>query len=453
MRHITVQLHSTNARQTSSLTVFHEGFAWRMEHGRMSRLRVLKSHATCPMLKNLSRLKLASDVLGKLQSFRVRRDAIWWAIARGNACRRVSGQAEIQHANVSRSSKLTLNIVQKRKKKNWKASMTLLSAVDCQRPNEIENGRVIIVNDVTTYGGSAEYHCIPSYNRIGPYLRKCMDDGKWSGDEPRCEREWSLCKINIHYIHSNSIINNEIVCTFHFFSRFSGCQWCSRWCKLWHWRCNFRRRHCHTPHFHPHCLSPSVSFHSILHFSIRPFHSLTRIDSLLILRIEFPNFRNKARPVKNTENVQAAERKEDQNAAVMSYSSLENQRANFDLHNRPGMTTFNTFHSPVKNNNAPGQPLRTTENIYDQIPNETMYDQPYEMRVNDEMYEPEPNRGNVITINGISVRWSSSRVELACFIMCIVKSELRNFLKTWLWWWQQVSCLKSNRYPIIRSKK
>lgn len=76
--------------------------------------------------------------------------------------------------------------------------MTLFSAVDCQRPNEIENGRVIIVNDVTTYGGSAEYHCIPSYNRIGPYLRKCLDDGKWSGDEPRCEREWSLCKINIY---------------------------------------------------------------------------------------------------------------------------------------------------------------------------------------------------------------------------------------------------------------
>lgn len=121
MRHITVQLHSTNARQTSSSTVFREGFAWRMQHGRMNRLRVLKSHATCPMLKNLSRLKLASDVLGKLQSFRVRRDAIWWAIARGSVCRRVSGRVEIQHANVSRSSKLTLEyIVQKKKEKTEK---------------------------------------------------------------------------------------------------------------------------------------------------------------------------------------------------------------------------------------------------------------------------------------------------------------------------------------------
>ena len=44
------------------------------------------------------------------------------------------------------------------------------------------------------------------------------------------------------------------------------------------------------------------------------------------------------------------------------------------------------------------------ENIYDQIPNEQFYDAPYEMRTNDEVYEPEPTAGNVITINGISVR-------------------------------------------------
>jgi hypothetical protein len=103
--------------------------------------------------------------------------------------------------------------------------------------------------------------------------------------------------------------------------------------------------------------------------------------------------------------VQAAERKEDQNAAVMSYSSIENQRANFDLHNRSGMATFNTFQAPVTSSNLSSDNSLRSENIYDQIPNETtIYDQPYEMRVNEEMYEPEPNRGNVITINGISVR-------------------------------------------------
>lgn len=115
--------------------------------------------------------------------------------------------------------------------------------------------------------------------------------------------------------------------------------------------------------------------------------------------------------MKNSENVQAAERKEDQNAAVMSYSSIENQRANFDLQNRNGMATFNTFQTPARTNhntndntNLSNENSLRSENIYDQIPSEQMYDQPYEMRVNDEMYEPEPNRGNIITINGISVR-------------------------------------------------
>lgn len=118
--------------------------------------------------------------------------------------------------------------------------------------------------------------------------------------------------------------------------------------------------------------------------------------------------------MKNSENVQAAETKEDRNAAVMSYSSLENQRANFDLHNRTGMATFNTFQSPQTRNGGDPNSLGNdsnslrTENIYDQIPHETtLYDQPYEMRVNEEMYEPEPDtnfRSNMITINGISVR-------------------------------------------------
>lgn len=65
----------------------------------------------------------------------------------------------------------------------------LLTVIDCGRPADIANGRVIVVNESTVYGGSAEYHCVPHYNRIGPYLRKCMDDGKWSGEEPRCECE------------------------------------------------------------------------------------------------------------------------------------------------------------------------------------------------------------------------------------------------------------------------
>ena len=75
---------------------------------------------------------------------------------------------------------------------NNNEKLTKILAVDCDRPSPIENGRVIVVNESTQYGGSAEYHCVPNYNRIGPYLRKCMDDAHWSGEEPRCECKNSL---------------------------------------------------------------------------------------------------------------------------------------------------------------------------------------------------------------------------------------------------------------------
>lgn len=62
-----------------------------------------------------------------------------------------------------------------------------VSAVNCNHPGSIENGRVIITNGSTHYGSGVEYHCIPHFQRVGPYLRKCMDNGMWSGDEPTCE--------------------------------------------------------------------------------------------------------------------------------------------------------------------------------------------------------------------------------------------------------------------------
>lgn len=127
---------------------------------------------------------------------------------------------------------------------------------------------------------------------------------------------------------------------------------------------------------------------------------------LILIAIIFFH-RNKSRPVKNTENVQAAERKDERSAAVMSYSTLEaNNRHPFDV-NR-GTTTFDTFQSPARNGQTNGAANGRTpgENIYDQIPNEQYYDAPYEMRNNDEVYEPEPpsRTSNMITINGISVR-------------------------------------------------
>lgn len=214
----------------------------------------------------------------------------------------------------------------------WTGKSPICKPVDCGRPLPIENGRVIVVNESTIYGGSAEYHCIPSFNRIGQYLRKCMEDGKWSGDEPRCE-------IATTDTQESSGIGTGI-----------------------------------------------------------GIGATVIIILLVIIGLIFLH-RNKARPVKNTENIQAAESKEDRNAAVMSYSTLEaNNRIPLDT---SPPATFNTFHGGRANGNGTN---RSTENIYDQIPSEQFYDAPYEMRTNEEVYEPEPTTGNVITINGISVR-------------------------------------------------
>lgn len=168
---------------------------------------------------------------------------------------------------------------------HWSGKSPVCKAVDCERPNSIENGRIIIVNDSTLYGGSVEYHCVPNFNRIGPYLRKCMDDGKWSGEEPRCE------------LAANDAQEGT-------------------------------------------GLGTTVAVGAVI------------IIILLILLGLIVLHRNKARPVKNTENVQAAERKEDQNAAVMSYSSLEHNRRDIDLM-QPNRATFNTFHPP--NGRSTGQ--------------------------------------------------------------------------------------------------
>ncbi|XP_055682887.1 sushi, von Willebrand factor type A, EGF and pentraxin domain-containing protein 1 isoform X2 [Lutzomyia longipalpis] len=157
----------------------------------------------------------------------------------------------------------------------WSGKSPICKPVDCERPPPIEFGRVIVVNDSTVYGANAEYHCIPNYQRIGPYLRKCMETGKWSGEEPRCE-----------------LATNEA--------------------------------------------QESTGLGTGIAIGAAIIVILLVVIGLIVLH------KNKARPVKNTENVQAAERKEDANAAVMSYSSLENTRppAAFDLTNR---ATFNTF--------------------------------------------------------------------------------------------------------------
>lgn len=84
--------------------------------------------------------------------------------------------------------------------------------------------------------------------------------------------------------------------------------------------------------------------------------------------------------MKNTENVQGAVRKEDQNAAVMSYATL---------------------------NDGNGYGMPNHANIYENIHEDNMYDAPYEETLRHHHYEPTPNsRGTMrpmVTINGVAV--------------------------------------------------
>ncbi|KAG7211173.1 hypothetical protein KM043_010494 [Ampulex compressa] len=202
---------------------------------------------------------------------------------------------------------------------SWSGSMPACFSVDCKHPGSIENGRVIVVNGSTIYGGTAEYHCLPQYERNGPFLRKCLDTGSWSGEEPKCEP-----------------IANEV-------TEAQG-------------------------------VGTSVGIGAGVIILI-----------LIILGLVYLRLR-KATPVKNTENVQAAERKEDQNAAVMSYATL--------------------------NDGIPNT-------MYENVPEDGLYDHPYSLSgsaygygsnarrvyARSGHYEAEPvSNRNGITINGVSVR-------------------------------------------------
>lgn len=194
------------------------------------------------------------------------------------------------------------------KKGTWTGKIPACKFVDCLHPGPIENGRVIVMNQSTTYNSAVEYHCIPHYQRIGPYLRKCMEDGQWSGEEPRCEMTTG-----------------------------------------------------------PSSESQTLGLAIGIGAGVVLF--LLLILGLIYLRLR------KETPVKNTENIEGAVRKEDQSAAVMSYASL---------------------------NDGSGLHSNIYENIHEP---EDMYDAPYEETSH---YEPSPisrrSNGATVTINGVAVR-------------------------------------------------
>jgi hypothetical protein len=66
------------------------------------------------------------------------------------------------------------------------AFVIFILVVECNQPEEVDNGRLFIVNGSTTFGSIVEYHCLPNYQLSGRFSRRCGADGRWAGPIPSC---------------------------------------------------------------------------------------------------------------------------------------------------------------------------------------------------------------------------------------------------------------------------
>lgn len=58
--------------------------------------------------------------------------------------------------------------------------------VDCEIPDDLQHGEMILVNGTTYLDSVATYECSADYWLDGPTARICLKDGKWSGERPYC---------------------------------------------------------------------------------------------------------------------------------------------------------------------------------------------------------------------------------------------------------------------------
>ena len=61
-----------------------------------------------------------------------------------------------------------------------------LTAVDCNTLPKLLNGKVSHTGR-TTFEQTATYSCDRGYNLVGDSIRRCQDNGQWSGREPTCQ--------------------------------------------------------------------------------------------------------------------------------------------------------------------------------------------------------------------------------------------------------------------------
>lgn len=52
------------------------------------------------------------------------------------------------------------------------------------------NGTITFVENRTTHGAVAVHRCKQNYTLIGNGERQCGDNGKWSGESPKCLFDW-----------------------------------------------------------------------------------------------------------------------------------------------------------------------------------------------------------------------------------------------------------------------
>ncbi|XP_076036539.1 CUB and sushi domain-containing protein 3-like [Oratosquilla oratoria] len=72
----------------------------------------------------------------------------------------------------------------------WSDEAPTCLYVDCGQLSDIENGKVVLVDNRTTYGSRAVYECQTNYTLAGDEFRTCGDGDAWTGEAPQCLYGW-----------------------------------------------------------------------------------------------------------------------------------------------------------------------------------------------------------------------------------------------------------------------
>lgn len=62
-----------------------------------------------------------------------------------------------------------------------------ISDVDCGKVMQLLYGSVTYTNGTTFLGSTLTYTCVKNYRLVGVTSRRCLENGQWSDELPRCE--------------------------------------------------------------------------------------------------------------------------------------------------------------------------------------------------------------------------------------------------------------------------